>query len=67
MICDIEKLPLNLMKGKVNESLVIYSCGNSFVVGTIFKVKNIYLLAFYVTFLKSNHDYIGCKCGMGVT
>lgn len=43
MICDIEMLPLNLVKGNVNYYFVIYSCGNSFVVGTLFKVKMFYL------------------------
>ena len=59
MICDIEMLPLNLVKGNVNYCFVIYSCGNSFVVGTLFKVKMFCLWVFHVAFfLKSGHDYI---------
>ena len=61
MICDAETLPLNLVKGNVNESFVIYSCGNSFVVGTVFKVKMFYLFMGFscrLFFLKSRYDYI---------
>lgn len=55
MVQDVQKLPLNFMQGKVDDSLVIYSCVNSFVVKTLFKVEIFYLLAIRVTFLKKEH------------
>jgi len=52
MVQGVQKLPLNFMQGKVDDSFVIYSCVNSFVVKTLFKVEIFYLLAIHVTFLK---------------
>ena len=56
------------MQGKRDDSFVIYSCVNSFVVKTVFKVEISYLLPTHVTFFEKG-AMIACdvSAGWGVT